>query len=326
MITHSQVEKYILDHIAPSEQELQKVRSLYDELKSILSQNTFRTGSCKRGTTPTPINDLDVIYRTDATSPVEAEAKMKEATAKLIHYYHGKASIKPQSHSIGIFFGEEDEFSIDVVPAFVSGKKNDYDDDIFCVPEIAHRSVYNRRNYYQTEHLPINWILSDPKGYISMIKDVQDANSYFRPATILLKKWRRSLKKIHGDEFQLKSFHMELIVAELAANDTSADCLTLSAQFFEKLIPYYIAQKPLFQDRANPDRFIDDYEISDKCLGILQKHVARGQLIIEKVHAAKSESEVASLIEELINTAPKYDTYVTSTHKPHKPHASYVIE
>lgn len=326
MITNSQAERYILDHIAPSEQELQKVRSLYEELKSVLFQNTFRTGSCRRGTTPTPINDLDVIYRTGATSPVDAEVKMKEATAKLIQYYHGKATVKPQSHSIGIFFGEEDEFSMDVVPAFVSGKKNDYGDDIFYVPEIAHKSVHNRRRYYQAEHLPINWILSDPKGYISMIKDVQDKNSSFRPSTILLKKWRRNLKEIHGDDLQLKSFHMELVVAELATNETGADCLTLSMQFFEKLIPYYIEQKPLFKDRANPGRFVDDYEISDKCLGILQKHVARGRLILEKIRSAKSESEVASLIEELINTAPKYDTNVTSTHKPHKPHARFTVK
>jgi len=53
-----------------------------------------------------------------------------------------------QSHSIGIFFGEEEDFSIDVVPAFPSDEKNEFGEDIFYVPEIAHRSIHRRRDLY----------------------------------------------------------------------------------------------------------------------------------------------------------------------------------
>jgi len=315
--TGTAAEAYIKNNFLPSHEECNKVDAMYDELKKVLSQQTFRTGSYRRGTATSPVNDLDVIHRMNVSSVTEAEKKLKETHSILKDHYGEKAKVVLQSHSIGIFFGEEEDFSIDVVPAFPSDEKNEFGEDIFYVPEIAHRSIHRRRDLYKlSTHKPIEWIKSDPKGYIKWATNVQEANAAFRSATALLKKWRRGAKEIYSDEFSLKSFHIELIVGELAMNDKNTDCLRIAALFLEKLKPYYIDQRPHFKDRADNGKYVDDYEISERAVELIDTLAKSALLILKKIQNASTEADIETMLIQLVTIRASYKHPISSPHKP----------
>jgi len=89
--TGTAAEAYIKNNFLPSHEECNKVDAMYDELKKVLSQQTFRTGSYRRGTATSPVNDLDVIHRMNVSSVTEAEKKLKETHSILKDHYGEKA-------------------------------------------------------------------------------------------------------------------------------------------------------------------------------------------------------------------------------------------
>src|SRR5665213_287865 len=158
---------HIKDHLSPKGWERQDVSGKYDDLCRFLSGNCFQSGSWARFTSTTPVNDLDVIWviprefinrsiiqkANGAIDPnhVDPSGILNNLATHLRESYR-KASkqvrIEAQSHSVGVYFGADDEFSIDVVPAIVSGEKNIFGDDVYWVPQIAALSKSRRAEVY----------------------------------------------------------------------------------------------------------------------------------------------------------------------------------
>ena len=102
----------------------------------------------------------------------------------------------------------------------------------------------------------IDYILSDPKGYIRVAAGLNEANPDFRKSVKLPKKWKHVAKEAN-DEFKLKSFHIEQIITSYFRDRATLDILEAVTQFFVKL-PQWISHSQI-PDRADPTRNIDAY-------------------------------------------------------------------
>jgi len=286
------LQDYAREHLSPKTAERAEISRKYNQLKDFLQQRTFQNGSYARHTSTTPVNDLDVIYELPdevresvriakaAIDPSKLDIKdiIASLAKELQKFYGTSATIKPQPHSVGIYFGSEEDFSIDVVPALSA------DNGMYWVPETAHLSVRKRRRLYESkQYSPIlNWIKSDPNGYISQASQLDKTTvGRFRKSAKIIKKWRWRWKQ-ENDEFPLKSFHLELVVTDIFRQDPNQFCFDVIKAFIES-IPSIIS-KPQCSDRADSSRYIDDYikDLTDK-----QKKVVRAA-------AAVSNKEIAA--------------------------------
>lgn len=308
---------YIRQNLSPTKLERDNISEKYKELQSILEERAFQNGSYARFTSTTPVNDLDVFYVlpesvyksiTEVTiGPDELDISniLEDLAKALRRAYSDSANIKVQPHSVGIYFGSKEDFSIDVVPAIPAN------DDMYWVPETAHFSVQKRRQIY--ESFPqLNWIKSDPKGYIQQAKKVDEKSmGRFRKAVKFVKKWKAACKKINKN-FALKSFHLELIVTEFFKDNPMITCFTSLDCFFEQLDQNIV--KPELPDRADSSRYIDGYiselTVADKELVYSCQQEAIE--IIQKIRSSQTEAEVIKEIERFFKP--------DSTIKPSKSH------
>jgi len=311
---------HIKDHLSPKGWERQDVSGKYDDLCSFLGGNCFQSGSWARFTSTTPVNDLDVIWvipkefitrsiiqKSNGTidpNHVDPSGILSNLAAHLREAYRkaGKqVRIVAQSHSVGVYFGTDDEFSIDVVPAIVSGEKNIFGDDIYWVPQIAALSKSRRAEVY-SKHEAIDWIKSDPRGYIEDARLLNDSNENFRKVAKFARKWRKESKK-QDDSFPLKSFHLELIVNDIFCEVEGIDTIGGIKEFFAKL-PHYI-NTPSFVDRADASRHVDSY-VSSLTDADRAKIIARLNAVnatLASVEMASTNSVVMSLIKNILSSA-----------------------
>ena len=121
------IKDYARHNLSLREPERKRVSNEYERLSSFLKNRVFQNGSYARYTSTTPVNDLDIIY----VLPKEVQERFAKAdidpskldinniletlAAELAKEYT-EATIKIQPHSVGIYFGNEDDFSIR--PAF----------------------------------------------------------------------------------------------------------------------------------------------------------------------------------------------------------------
>lgn len=296
---------YIRQNLSPTKRERDFISSKYGELKKILQGRTFQNGSYARHTSTTPVNDLDVFYVIeDEKYPGVAEeivanrnldiSNILEDLAELLRKaYRDEARIKVQPHSVGIFFGDDDQFSIDVVPAIPA------DDGMFWVPESSHLSVSKRRKLYEASPL-FSWIKSDPEGYR---KDAADVDLWsggsFRKTAKFIKKWKQGCKD-RDPSFALKSFHLELIVTAFYKDDHTLMCLNGIEKFFNAL--HEFIEEPKFPDKADESRFIDEYltDLSEQERKSIIAQQNGAIAIMKSISDAETEAEVLKLIEELL--------------------------
>jgi hypothetical protein len=240
---------------------------------------------------------------------VEARIKPEDLTivnilqdlAKALQVEYGnEAKIDVQPHSVGIFFGSKQEFSIDVVPAQPAA------DGLYWVPESALRSVRSRRALYESKPTPgLRWIKSDPQGYINQATTLDNAtNGVFRKAAKFIKKWNRGCK--NDDEmFPLKSFHLEIVVTELLKKNRALSCLDLVGRLFPLLSA--LITRPQYVDKADSTRYIDAY-VSALSIGeraLVAEEQKRAITFIGQMNAAGSEAKVLLAIEELLRLATR---------------------
>lgn len=260
--------KYVKDNLTPTPDERSMVAALYAAVCSVLGRDRcYQIGSYPRYTAIRPPHDLDVLYRVDKWPGTEPD------TARVVADIKGrleKELVSPpglsfrvalQTHSVTISFTHDGEegFAVDVVPAWTTGATNDFGDDIYRVPEIILKGHRRRAQSYkrlaeQGRHM--RYILSDPKGYISVASDLNDANPDFRKSVKLPKKWKQ-LAKGDYEEFKLKSFHIEQIISCYFLKNSTLDILGAVIQFFTEL-PQWITHSQI-PDRADPTRNIDTY-------------------------------------------------------------------
>ena len=296
---------YIRHNLSPTRQERDNVSENYQELQSILEGRAFQNGSYARSTSMTPVNDLDVfyvlpesIYKTITEVTIDPDkldiSNILEDLAKALRRaYSDNANIKVQPHSVGIYFGTKEDFSIDVVPAIPAN------DDMYWVPETAHLSVQKRRQIYESfPHL--TWIKSDPKGYIQQAKKLDEKSmGRFRKAVKFVKKWKAGCKKIDKN-FPLKSFHLELIVTELFKENPMITCFTSLDCFFEQLDQNIV--KPKLPDRADSLRYIDGYlsELTEADKESVYRCQQEAHEILQEILSSQTEAEVLKGIERLL--------------------------
>lgn len=325
-MTPDKIESILVDYtkknLSPTEDEQDVISKRYEELSEFLERRTIQNGSYARHTSTTPVNDLDVIYELPAEvlkNVLLAEAKIDTSKLDIFYIieslaeqlkdlYGSSATIKHQPHSVGVYFGSENDFSIDVVPAFPASN------GMFWVPESSHLSVANRRIAYAQKAFPElpNWIKSDPRGYIAQAKTIDDAtDGCFRKAAKLIRKWRWRYKQ-NDKSFRLKSFHIEVMITELFKKNQSLGCFDAIRQAID-LIPHAISA-PRIPDRADSSRMIDQY-VSELTLGERNTILAAqrsARMEINYLIACSTETETVSSLQRFLGINKQFSSALST--------------
>lgn len=305
------IESYVRQNLSPKPEERDFITARYEELSKILEGESFQSGSYARFTSITPVNDLDVIwvlpprFLEKAVEPQELDAAniLKDLARKLEEEYEDldlAVRIEPQSHSVGIFFGEADEeFSIDIVPAVPMGSTNEFGEDMYYVPEIARLSKNKRIRKYSSGEA-IEWIKSDPKGYKKFAANINERNDSFRKAAKFLKKWKWGCKK-NFEDFPLKSFHLELIVMSVFEEKQKLDSYEAIQYIFSNFENYL--DEPHFRDRADSTKYIDEYlrELDEESKEKIKVFVKSGGIFLQMIEKSETAEEVVRLLQRLFS-------------------------
>lgn len=319
---------YISTNFSPKSEDRTYISAKYEAIKAVIGSNVFQSGSYGRFTAIYPVHDLDVIYVCDdpllQSEPLRfmRELKRKLNTANI----PGVKSIDVQTHSVTIAFNDADSpFGIDIVPALELNELNEFKEPVYRVPEILMVNHEKRQlRYIEAASKPIDWVKSDPRGYIRAASQLNDSNSNFRHAVKLAKSWRHAAKHVHKDAFKLKSFHVELIVTDyFLAHPTATTAEALVESIGEIGTSLTV---PSIPDRADRLSFIDEYVASlttaerQLIYGMQVKaHVAAGEIL-----AARSTAELQDSIARLTDIkADRVPVPVASAAaQPHQPWSS----
>lgn len=307
------INKYVSEHLSPKQEQRDYISEKYEELRGFLKDSCFQSGSYARYTANDPVHDLDVIHPVTDTTFQDNPSLVIDALYVTVEEGYASSNTKikkiyKQSHSVTIEFADTpEEFSIDIVPAVEQPNElNEYGQSLYLVPEILRLNKHNRqKRYAKSAEAPINWIKSDPRGYIQAASDLNEKNSDFRHSAKLLKAWRHAYKMEYDDDFCLKSFHLEQIIFAGFLDDS--EILTIEA-ITESLaaIPEYLTEAQI-KDRADSDRYIDEYveELTEEQKQLILRFQAEAYEIVRKLPLCQTEQEVVECLEKFLATPKK---------------------
>jgi hypothetical protein len=167
---------------------------------------------------------------------------------------------------------------------------------MYVVPEIVAKSRGDRKRIAEEVSKggrKMEWIPSDPRGYISVATQINASNDDFRKSVKLVKGWRTACKKMN-DSFALKSFHIEQVITEHFKKSPRLEIFDAIFDFFCEL-PNSIEEAHI-SDRADPSKKIDAYvkDLNDEeKKAIIQ---ARDCFLI-KLEELKDDGNIAQLLE-----------------------------
>lgn len=306
------ISAYSKENFSPNQAQRDDITRKYNKLCGFLGNNCFQSGSYARFTAINPAHDLDIIYvLSDNIIPKNPEIVMTSLRDKLVKDYASDRTVKEvssQTHSVTIIF--DNNFSIDVVPAVELNDKNTFGNPKYNVPEIAKYDHAKRIKVYNAVakgERTINWIKSDPKGYITAATNLDNVTSgTFRKTVKTLKSWRHAQRQKHEDNFILKSFHLEQICDEFLTQNKEATlyesiigCLDLISQRLDR---------PHYPDRADNTQYIDQY-VNDKMTDTSRALVLSEQ---QAVHEVFTNMVKATSANDIIDAL---DTITTGTKK-----------
>lgn len=265
---NSLLREYVRNNLSPTQEEQDLVSNIYSSFQKVLAQNCIQIGSYPRCTSIRPIHDLDILYIAGNYDPNNPDPReiLDSLEGKIDSEFENPTEyhieISTQSHSVTISFKDSqgEAISVDVVPAFISGEKNSYGEDIFRVPEILNEGHAKRKDLYEQFSKTKKseqewWIKSDPRGYISVNSEL-NANPDFRKTVKFVKKWSKNHKD-EVEEFKLKSFHIEQMVVGIFQRNTNIEIFDALFELYTNLQPSLeMAQIP---DRADKNRMVDEY-------------------------------------------------------------------
>lgn len=340
------ISRYVGDNFSPTDNEKDNISVRYKQLEKILvGVDIFQSGSYARFTAITPVNDLDVIWvipeqeikllfgenaikKVIDAEDLDVKDILNDLANKLKEEYKKlgvKVRIVPQSHSVGIYFGPDDEFSIDVVPAIeLSEKSEGFDVHLYKVPNILKYKHWKRQKIYASGE-SISWIKSDPRGYKEQAKELdEETGGTFRKTVKLVKKWRQTCRR-QTSNFKLKSFHLEIIITNHLLETPQAG-ISESVIWLYRELPIFLAN-PQIVDRADSDRYIDDYleDLTDQQREIIRSYKDKAVITVQKLHQAESKEEVIKVVKELttmtstggsVTTPPTYTINSRNRSKP----------
>ncbi len=307
------INKYVKEHLSPKEKQREYISEKYVELWGFLKGSCFQTGSYARYTAIDPVHDLDVIHPVADVSLQDNPSLVIDALyAILEEEYSASATrikkIYRQSHSVTVEFDNAtEEFSIDVVPSIeLPNEQNEYKQPFYLVPEILPLNKHNRQlRYEKSVEEPIGWIKSDPRGYIKAASDLNEKNSDFRHSAKLVKSWRHACKMNYGDDFCLKSFHLEQIVFNIFSDNEGILALDAITEALAA-IPGNISE-PQIQDRADSERYIDDYVegFTQEQKKLILNLQAEAYAVVRKLSGCQTEQEVMENLDRFLAVRKK---------------------
>lgn len=302
--------EYSQQKLSPTLVERDLVKKIYAALQVVLgSNNCLQIGSYPRYTAITPLHDLDVLYRVGAwpgsiPNPQSILQILRERIGKEFENPTDlRISVEVQTHSITISFLEAEDvnFAVDIVPAYVAGV-NEFQQETYIVPEVVTKRPSARRSFYdelaRTGH-SMNWIKSDPRGYIEVAKRINDVNEDFRKSAKTAKAWKWFCKEQDKD-FKLKSFHIEQVITMDFRANPALEIYDALTRFFQNL-PGTIS-RPQILDRADSDRYIDAY-VAELSPQQKQNILAAGNLALQKLVQMTTTTNV----EDVLNDAIKHE-------------------
>jgi hypothetical protein len=309
----ARLREYVRTNLSPTQSERSLVSTVYGAFCVLLQDNCIQIGSYARFTAIRPIHDLDILYimgdwNENNHSP---EVVLKSLYSKVNTEFKNPTSftIKTslQTHSITVVFsqGNTEILSVDIVPAFVLSQ-NEFGDDIYQVPEIIRlRHGQRRTEYYQNlaqKGMEPGWIASDPRGYIKIAQDINQANNDFRKAVKFIKAWKYSCEAKNPD-FKLKSFHIEQMVTAIFRGNPQNDIFGGIFHFFiglpEKIV---VAQIP---DRADPSTYIDEY-VNELTRGQKELIIKARDGFLRKLEVFSSTQSAADLLDAVFYQRASY--------------------
>lgn len=293
--------------LSPTQLEKNFVRKVYGSLQETLGEsNCIQIGSYPRFTATTPMHDLDILY-TLGDWPQKGDLQdpdaLLDAVCTLIRQNYQEFcpegysfTVTAQNHSVVIEFSGAREISVDVVPCYSYGT-NSYNQPTYKVPHVIKEKDRSKRHKQEWDPTDKSqWILSDPRGYISQATEV-GKNQDFRKSVKIIKHWKRTLRDI-DDSLKLKSFHLEQVLTQNFQDNPDLDLLKAVFDFFIEL-PDIIDNPNQIEDRAQSGKYIDDY-LSD--LSDMQKQKIRRSRDMVLVRL----EEVDKLRAEEVFTASEY--------------------
>ncbi len=318
------VNKYIKENLSPKPDQKNYISQKYEELQVFLKGSCFQSGSYARFTAHNPVHDLDVIHPVaDRSLQYHPSVVIDGLYAALEEGYSNSTITKVkriyrQSHSVTVEFADtQEDFSIDVVPAIeLTDDLNEFNQPFYLVPEILRLNKYNRNRRYEEEtDNPIGWIKSDPRGYIRAALDMNEANSDFRHTAKLLKSWRHNCKVVYGDDFCLKSFHLEQIIYEHFTSNNGVSTIDAVIDCFGAVTG--CLSQPQFPDRADSNRYIDEYinDLTQEQRQLILSKQAEAYEIIRKLPGCENEQEIVNCLEKLLLVRKQTSTgFIPATH------------
>lgn len=275
---------YVKNTLSPNQDDIAFVSRIYQSFNQLLGvDNCIQIGSYPRYTAIKPLHDLDILYIIGdwADRNVIPFETLNELADKFRKDYKNptnyRIDIVVQTHSISFKYmdNEIEVFAVDLVPALKKGL-NEYNRNMFHVPELINRSRGENRVKYYSEKMQnkseITWIKTDPLGYVEVASRLNNINTDFRKSVKFVKGWKNSCK-LENSEFKLKSFHIEQIVTQDYGTKNNLEIFESIFKFFTELKEKI--KKPNIRDRADNTKYIDEYlnELTDYQREIINQSV-----------------------------------------------------
>ena len=232
-ISHADIADFADDTVnlkrEDAEEYREQVRRLREKLDKYAADHpeyglikTLLSGSLAKGTALKTLNDIDVAFYVKAEGTLGAERELLEWLAQRIReaYPQMKADqIKPNNHSVCIKYAVSG-LSVDVVPVRYKGDPGD-------------------RGYLIAFDGGEPVLTSIPLHLTFIRKRKAQQKTHFAQVIRLVKWWVR-LQKGKDEDFRLKSFMTEMIVAHLADSGVSMADYTVA---LEKVFGYIVKSR-----------------------------------------------------------------------------------
>lgn len=301
---NAHLRNYVKEHLSPTRSERALVSAVYAAVCAVLGESAcLRIGSYARFTANRPVHDLDVLYVLGnwggvVPNPTNALAELKQQIAKcFVNPTSFAIRVSVQTHSVTIAFlrGDEEVFAVDIVPAYRRGH-NDFGEDMYMVPEILTRGHLRRRQLYKElsrTQRGMNWIASDPRGYIHVAGDLNSRNADFRKSVKFPKAWKAACRRVDSN-FKLKSFHIEQVITGYYQANAELTIFDAISRFFQELP--HIIERAQIPDRANPAVYIDEY-VNELTTSERDSILRARDLYLRKLEGLTSGSDVGTLFD-----------------------------
>lgn len=296
--------------LSPRQYERDLVSKIYQSINDLLGENNcIQIGSYPRFTSTTPLHDLDILYVIGNwdTQHHDPSTILSSLHQKIKTDYENPTKLNVatslQKHSVTISYSENNKevFSVDLVPAYIYGQ-NEFKLDTYKVPEVIKERNHDvRKTMAWDPAVEHGWINSDPRGYIKVATDV-GINSDFRKTVKFIKRWKNNLSETTNKELKLKSFHLEQVVTKIFLQNPQIDIFDAVFSFFVDF-PNTVGSANQIPDRANNDKFIDDYLTDFSAEQIKKMNKARDGFLI-KLENMDEDDSVSELMK--INFHKRY--------------------